>query len=636
MPLEVFYSYSHEDEKLRDKLEKQLSLLQRRGLIVSWHDRRIGAGQEWREQIDAHVRSAHIILLLVSADFIASDYCYGVEMQIALERQGKHEAVVIPVILRTVDWSSAPFAHLQAVPRDGKPVTKWDDEDEAFADVARGIREVVARFHPSAPGDAAVSPSLLDRFIPKPRVVDAAIPSHIVKELGTRLLVLIRLPDSPGLRGILQTEEDDEARPKDVRSRPFNMVFPLGPAGKPEPLKVTVKLTSPDFSPPEQAKNVFVPPEADSEVCPFMLTPKRIGRLTVLVELQWEDAVRGHRSLLTKCVAEATDVPVQAEMNVVQMHMAISSPSAVGALDDLIVSQYAPPSGVSEPPDDSYKSSPLDRSVDSPYPTRIEHPASPAPSTLLAKPVLVALISAILIGCWIGYRQVVSRAPQTSTASPPVIFTGQVLNARTREFVPDVRITVVLDGGAGPFEQYTDSHGNFSFHLDNVKRGTQGRIYLNAPNYGVVEKNFVITDFSMHDELRLEPSQNIRSQPNSAAAQSSNNDSSIPDAFVGKWQGKIFNKDADPHGNHGNVEATYTIRKDSTMTVYVKEFPPAQNVTASYDGEGLSYTANTGIGARPGYLAFNADRKTLNVRVPRTSGDPPGDTLMLEGTLTRQ
>ena len=161
-------------------------------------------------------------------------------------------------------------------------------------------------------------------------MVDAAIPSHIVKELGTRLLVLIRLPDSPGLRGILQGEEDAGARPEDVRSRPFKVTFPRGPTGKPDPLKVTVKLTSPDFSPPEQAKNVFVPHDADSEVCPFMLTPKRIGSLTVLVELQWEDAVRGHRSLLTKCVAEATDVPAQSEMNLVQMHLSVSADSPGG------------------------------------------------------------------------------------------------------------------------------------------------------------------------------------------------------------------------------------------------------------------------------------------------------------------
>src|SRR5216683_2118639 len=164
MPLEVFFSYSHEDEKLRDKLEKQLALLQRQGLIVSWHDRGIGAGEEWRDQIDAHVRSAHVILLLISADFIASDYCYGVEMQIALERQRKHEAVVIPVILRPVDWTGAPFAKLQALPRGGIPVTKWDDQDEAFTDVARGIREVVTRFQLSVPAIQADSPPLVDKL----------------------------------------------------------------------------------------------------------------------------------------------------------------------------------------------------------------------------------------------------------------------------------------------------------------------------------------------------------------------------------------------------------------------------------------------------------------------------------------
>src|SRR5262249_40567585 len=149
-----------------------------------------------------------------------SDYCYGVEMEVALERHRKHEAVLIPVILRPVDSSGAPFANLQALPRDGKPVTKWANLDEAFLDVARGIQEIVARFRPPEPKYPTRSSLLVDKFIPEPRVVDAAIPSHIVKDLGTKLLVLIRLPDSPGLRGILQTEEDTEARPEDARSTP--------------------------------------------------------------------------------------------------------------------------------------------------------------------------------------------------------------------------------------------------------------------------------------------------------------------------------------------------------------------------------------------------------------------------------
>src|SRR5208283_5302778 len=87
MALEVFYSYAHKDEDLRDELETHLVLLKRKGLITSWHDRRIGAGDELRGQIDAHVRSAQIILLLISADYLASPYCYDEEMKVALERQ---------------------------------------------------------------------------------------------------------------------------------------------------------------------------------------------------------------------------------------------------------------------------------------------------------------------------------------------------------------------------------------------------------------------------------------------------------------------------------------------------------------------------------------------------------------------
>ena len=96
-------------------------------------------------EIDAHVNSADIILLLVSPDFLASDYCYKVEMETALDRHKQRAAVVIPIILRPVDWSGAPFGHLQALPRDGRPVTSWSNRDEAFTSIAQGIREVVER-----------------------------------------------------------------------------------------------------------------------------------------------------------------------------------------------------------------------------------------------------------------------------------------------------------------------------------------------------------------------------------------------------------------------------------------------------------------------------------------------------------
>jgi len=143
-PVEVFFSYAHEDEPLLKDLLKHLGMLKRQGVIRSWSDRDITAGTEWKGQIDQHLDTAAVILLLVSTDFVASDYCYDIEMMRALERHDKREARVIPVILRPLDnWYAAPFGKLQAAPTNGKPVTRWADRDEAFADVAGYIRRAV-------------------------------------------------------------------------------------------------------------------------------------------------------------------------------------------------------------------------------------------------------------------------------------------------------------------------------------------------------------------------------------------------------------------------------------------------------------------------------------------------------------
>ncbi|WP_448671156.1 toll/interleukin-1 receptor domain-containing protein [Pseudoxanthomonas mexicana] len=141
----VFFSYSHADEDLRDQLEKQLAMLKRQGVIETWHDRRIGAGQELAQVIDDHINTDDIILLLVSQDFISSDYCYNIEMKRALERHEAGKAIVIPVILRACEWTYAPFGKLMAAPTDGKPVTQWPDRDEAFLRVARAVRDAAGR-----------------------------------------------------------------------------------------------------------------------------------------------------------------------------------------------------------------------------------------------------------------------------------------------------------------------------------------------------------------------------------------------------------------------------------------------------------------------------------------------------------
>ena len=142
-PVDIFFSYSHKDEHFKEHLETHLAILQRKGLINTWNDRKILAGQNWESMIETQLDRADIILFLISPDFIASDYCYGKEMLHALERHERGEATVIPIIVRPVDWTDAPFSRLQALPKDGRPVLSWPLQDQAWLDVERGIRKAV-------------------------------------------------------------------------------------------------------------------------------------------------------------------------------------------------------------------------------------------------------------------------------------------------------------------------------------------------------------------------------------------------------------------------------------------------------------------------------------------------------------
>lgn len=159
--ISIFYSYAHEDEHLRKKLEAHLALLRQQDLVAEWHSRNISAGTEWTREISTYLNTAQIILLLVSSSFIASKYCYSTEMARALERHEAGNARVIPIILRPVYWKNAPFSRLQALPTGGKPITGrgWHNTDEAFADVVQGIHKVVEELR-SSPLPSPFTPSL--------------------------------------------------------------------------------------------------------------------------------------------------------------------------------------------------------------------------------------------------------------------------------------------------------------------------------------------------------------------------------------------------------------------------------------------------------------------------------------------
>jgi hypothetical protein len=155
--LKVFYSYAHRDKKLRDELARHLSGLQRQGIITGWHDGEIKARSEWDMQIKKHLTLSDIILLLISPDFIASDYCYGLEMTQALERHKRGEAYIIPILLRSTAIQGLPFAFLQFLPGDGKPIAGRRNKDDAFSKIAEALRNVIEEISGKLPLEPAPS-----------------------------------------------------------------------------------------------------------------------------------------------------------------------------------------------------------------------------------------------------------------------------------------------------------------------------------------------------------------------------------------------------------------------------------------------------------------------------------------------
>ena len=123
-----------------------LSALKRIDKISVWNDENLRGGDNWNETIKEQLRNAEVILLLISSDFIASEYIWDVEVKSAIERHYKGEAKVIPIFLRKCNFKGMPFEKLQGYPKNAMPITSFPEreQDEAFSQVAEGIRKDIA------------------------------------------------------------------------------------------------------------------------------------------------------------------------------------------------------------------------------------------------------------------------------------------------------------------------------------------------------------------------------------------------------------------------------------------------------------------------------------------------------------
>ena len=200
-PVNLFYSYAHEDEPLRAELVGHLKILERRGLLSQWHDRQIQPGEDWHQRISDELQMADLVLLLVSTDFINSDYIFGKEMTIAMQRHLAGMATVVPVLVRAVniepeDADAFPFMKLQGLPTDLRPVTSWPNRDEAWTNVAKGLRGTVKTIHekkaargPGRPkrGGVPRAPSPASPGPPRPPDPNDAVLTQVLDGFATQV-----------------------------------------------------------------------------------------------------------------------------------------------------------------------------------------------------------------------------------------------------------------------------------------------------------------------------------------------------------------------------------------------------------------------------------------------------------------
>ncbi|ABY30319.1 toll/interleukin-1 receptor domain-containing protein [Methylorubrum extorquens] len=139
----IFVSYSHRDADARQRLETHLAPLKREG-VTTWFDGDMNAGDKLDTGIARALRNAHVFVGLLSPDYLASNYCWKIEYKRAMGRRANGTMRVVAVVLRPCDWKSTTAAGFKLLPEDGKEVTRWRSADDAFLNVAQGIRRVVA------------------------------------------------------------------------------------------------------------------------------------------------------------------------------------------------------------------------------------------------------------------------------------------------------------------------------------------------------------------------------------------------------------------------------------------------------------------------------------------------------------
>src|SRR5665213_815088 len=136
----AFISYSHSDEQVVKRLHTHMSQLKREGQLSSWFDGAILVGGSLDDEIGNELKKAEIFLAIISPDYLASSYCYDIEFQEALKLFNMGQLKIVPIIAQPCDWTSSPFGKFKAIPKDGKPISEFMNDNNAYLNIIDELR----------------------------------------------------------------------------------------------------------------------------------------------------------------------------------------------------------------------------------------------------------------------------------------------------------------------------------------------------------------------------------------------------------------------------------------------------------------------------------------------------------------
>jgi hypothetical protein len=275
MPVHIFYSYAREDASFLADIRASIAPLQHQKRIIQWWDRRELAGVDWEEAIRREVDRARLIVLLVSKDFLNSEYCHKETTQ-ALDRQRVGLATVVPVLIRQCNWKIGSFSRLNMIPADAKSISTWDDLDAAWAHVGEELTSVIESLESGSATATATTSSPAETWAR--RVLDAVVPSEVPFGQTHALRVMIRTPHSGGLREFVASEPGS-AELTVRASSPFSI--PVRAGG----LELKIRVFSPTLEFTDNTKSVVLPPHDDSGVIALSFQALRIGQHEIVAEL---------------------------------------------------------------------------------------------------------------------------------------------------------------------------------------------------------------------------------------------------------------------------------------------------------------------------------------------------------------